>query len=572
MKRMWPWVAGVILLVALLLAGRAVMSERRTASSQVRYAVGEVRRGPIQVFATGTGTVASADRQAIFAEVEGVVSAIPVKVGDRVKKGEVLIHLANDDVTAAVDQARLQLEQARLRLRAAGAAAVAGPLSDIVNVTAPAAGRIVGLRVKADDTVQKGTVLAVLADDRSVEFVIQVLEPERELIRPGQAAVVTLGDFEGQFPGRVVSVGEQAIAGKVSLLYEVRVTLENPGLLRDGMTGQITIQAEGRDILRPGVVAWAASRSVTAPIAGRIEQLGVVEGQTVQAGQRIARITNETWPAEVQQLRLAVSQAELTLRSKEDLRDNLTIRNPADGVVVALNAKVGDRVVAGARTAGSETAGELAVVASGDAAVVTVAIDEMSVAKLEVGQEAEVTFPALPEKRFSGQVEQVAQEGKSQSGVTTYDVQVRIDRPDGIRAGMTATASIRVDGKEDALLVPVEAVSDSSQGSVVRVLEGDRPRQVVVRIGLRDDRVAEVISGLRPGDRVVLAEFDPSAAGSQGFGPPGGRGGPGGGPDRGLTGVPGGGGRPGGFGGPRPGGSGGGGGQRPGGAGGGDLH
>lgn len=556
-KRMWPWVAGVILLVALLLAGRAVMSERRTASSQVRYAVGEVRRGPIQVFATGTGTVASADRQAIFAEVEGVVSAIPVKVGDRVKKGEVLIHLANDDVTAAVDQARLQLEQARLRLRAAGAAAVAGPLSDTVNVTAPAAGRIVGLRVKADDTVQKGTVLAVLADDRSVEFVIQVLEPERELIRPGQAAVVTLGDFEGQFPGRVVSVGEQAIAGKVSLLYEVRVTLENPGLLRDGMTGQITIQAEGRDILRPGVVAWAASRSVTAPIAGRIEQLGVVEGQTVQAGQRIARITNETWPAEVQQLRLAVSQAELTLRSKEDLRDNLTIRNPADGVVVALNAKVGDRVVAGARTAGSETAGELAVVASGDAAVVTVAIDEMSVAKLEVGQEAEVTFPALSEKRFSGQVEQVAQEGKSQSGVTTYDVQVRIDRPDGIRAGMTATASIRVDGKEDALLVPVEAVSDSSQGSVVRVLEGDRPRQVVVRIGLRDDRVAEVISGLRPGDRVVLAEFDPSAAGSQGFGPPGGRGGPGGGPGRGLTGVPGGG--PGGSGGPGPGGSGGGG-------------
>lgn len=546
---MWPWVAGVILLIALFLAGRAVMGERRAASSQVRYAVGEVRRGPIQVFATGTGTVASADRQAIFAGVEGVVSAIPVKVGDRMKKDQVLIHLTNDDVTAAVDQARLQLEQARLRLRAEGAAAVASPLSGTVNVTAPAAGRIVGLRVKADDMVQQGTVLAGLADNRSVEFVIQVLEPERERIRPGQAAVVTVDDFEGQFPGHVVSVGEQAIAGEVSLLYEVRVTLENPGLLRDGMTGQMTIQAEGRDILRPGVVAWAASRSVTAPIAGRIEQVGVAEGQTVQAGQQIARIANETWPAEVGQLRLAVSQAELTLRSKEDLRDGLTIRAPADGVVVALNAKVGDRVAAGARTTGSETAGELAVVASGDAAVVTVAIDEMSVAKLEVGQEAEVTFPALPGKTFSGKVEQVAQEGKSENGVTTYDVQVRIDRPDGIRAGMTATASIRVDGKEDALLVPVEAVSDSPRGPVVRVLEGDRPRQVSVRIGLRNDRVAEVTSGLRPGTRVVLAEFDPSAAASQGFGPPGGRFGPGGGPGRGMLGVPGG---------PRPGGSGGG--------------
>lgn len=564
-KRVWPWAAGVVLLAALLLVGRAAMVARQAGSSQVRYATGVVKRGPIQVTATGTGTVAAVDRQALFAETEGVVAAVPVKVGDRVKAGQTLIQLANDDVTLAVEQARLQLEQARQRLRAAGPAAAAGPLSGAVDVTAPAAGRIVGLRVRAGDTVQQGAALATLADSRSLEFVTQVLEPERARLRPGQAAVIQPDDFDGAVQGRVRSVGDQEIAGQTSVFYEVRVSLDNPGLLREGMTGQVTIQAEGGQVARPGFVAWTASRSVTAPISGRIEQIGVVEGQTVQAGQRIARIANENWPAEVEQLRLAVSQAEINRRSKEEQLNKLTIRSPADGVVVALNVQVGDRVVAGARAAGGNTTGggaggELAAVAAGETAVVNVAIDEMDVSKLRMGQKAVVTLPALPGKTFGGEVRQIAQEGKSQNGVTTYDVQISVDRPEGILAGMTATASIEVAGKQDALLVPVEAVADTPRGPVVRVLDGDQPRQVPVRLGLRNDRVAEVLSGLRVGDQVVLAEYNPSAAGAQGFGPPGGRFGPGGFPGGGLMG-------PGGFRGP--GGSGGRGGRGPGGSGGG---
>lgn len=489
LKRALPWMAGVGLLAALVLVGKAVLLARQGDSPQVRYATGVARRGAIEVDVTGTGSAAFAQRQAVFPEVDGVVAAVPVQVGDAVRQGQVLVTLTNDQMVAAG------------------------------NVVAPAAGRVVDLRVKEGDVVQKGAVLANLVDNRAVEFVVPVLAPERARIRPGQAALVSVDNFDGQVAGRVLSVGDHEVAGQNGMLYyKVRVGVENPGLWRAGMTGYATIEADGGPVTRAGSVDWSGKQPLVAPMAGRVDRLDVVEGQAVRAGERLAHLVNASL-------------------SPEELRDKLTLRAPFDGTVVALNVRPGDQLAAGTKAG---AIGEPVVVAGGGV-VVTVAVDEMDVAKVQVGQKAEVTFPALPGRVYSGTVSRIGLEGKTQNGVTTYDVEVQVDRPEGIRAGMTATASIRVAAKQDALLVPVEAVVDTPQGPVVRVLAGGRPREVPVRIGLRNDRVAEVLSGLRAGDEVVLAEYDPNAL-PQGFGP--GRFGPGGFPAGGLMGPRGG--RPGG--------------------------
>lgn len=553
-RRMGPWMAGVMVLLAIILVGQAVRVARPPKPSQVRYATGMVQEGPIQVLATGTGTVVWSERQAVEATVDGQVTAVAVKVGDQVKKEQVLFTLTNDDVTAAAEQARLQLEQARQRLRASGVTARTSTSTGAVEVVIPEAGRVVDLRVKVGDQVQQGALLATLVDSGSMEFTTQVIGPERGRLRPGQAATVRIDDFDQEISGVIRSVGSGLIAGNAGMFFEVRIGLKNPGLLRAGMSGQATMEADGSQVVRPGSVTWAVRRPLTAVIAGRVDQLDVAEGQEIQAGVPMARIANEAWPAEVEQLRLGVSQAELTLRSKEEAQRQLVIKSTADGTVVAVNVKVGDRLTGGRAPGGSgSTSVEPVAIARSDAALITVAIDEMDVATVKAGQDADVTLPALPGKKFGGRVEQVALEGKSQNGVTTYDVQVRIDRPEGIRAGMTATASIQVAARPKALLVPVEAVQDTPQGPVVRVLDGERPRPVPVRVGLRNDQVAEVLSSLRTGDRVVLAEFDPAASAAQGPGgfPGGGLMGRPGGRGTGGFGGPGGGGRPGGGGGSR---------------------
>lgn len=536
-NRIWPWAVGAGIAVALILVVQAARIARQAGSPEVRYATGTAERGRIDVLVTGTGTVALAGRVGVPAEVDGVVESVEVRAGARVKKGDVIARLANPDVVAAAEQARLQLEQARQRLAATGGARAA---SGRVDAAAPVAGRVWGLRVKEGDSVQQGAVVANIADSEAVEVLVRVLEPERARIRPGQAATVLMDDFDGELLGSVAAVGSAPISDKTGQFYEVRVFLKNPGLLQAGMTGQVTIHADGGDVIRTGTVAWAARRVITAPISGRIENIYVAEGQQVASGAPITRIVNESWPAEVEQLRLAVAQAELAARAKEDQAAKLTVRAPRDGVVVAVNVRPGDSVAAARGAAG----GELAAIASGDAATVTVAVDEMDIAKVREGQAAEVTLPALPGRKFRGRVTEVSLEGKSQNGVTTYEVTVAVEQPEGIRSGMTATAAILVASKSDALLVPVEAVAETSRGSVVRVLQGGVARAVPVRTGLRNDRVVEILDGLRPGDVVVLAEYDLASAAAQGFGPGRGFGGPGpmGFPARGLMG-----GRSGGF-------------------------
>ncbi len=484
MRRLaWPLAASLLLLAAVLLVVRATALARRTASPPPgRYATGVVERGNIEVTVSGTGTVAFADRRAVFPEVDGVVASVLVQPGDQVRQGQPLLVLANDSLVAARD------------------------------VTAPTSGIIADLRVKEGDLVQQGAVLAHLADAEYIDFVALVLAPERARIRPGQAAGVAVDDFSGEVAGTVLEVGEEPLAGDYSPLYEVRIGLKNPGLYREGMTGQATILADGGPVVRRGTVRWRARQALTAPMAGRVESLAVTAGQRVPAGKRIARIANATW-------------------SEADLRDKLTLRAPIDGVVVAVNVRPGEPLAPSGKTGTGAAPVEPVVVASRDV-LVTVKLDEMDVARVQPGQQARVSLPALEGKLFVGRVEGVALEGSTQNGVTSYDVRIRLEQPEGVLAGMTATASILVAAKEGALLVPAEAVNSTPKGPVVRVLEAGVPRPVPVRLGLRNDRVVEVLSGLQEGQRVVLAE----AAPQQGVSPAAGRGGPGAFPGPGLMG------------------------------------
>ncbi len=528
------------LVILLFFSLRDYLSARRAQSSQVRYATGVVREGAIEVLATGTGTVSWSGRYAVGAEVNGTVKEVRVGLGDRVEKGEVLVELENEDLASAVQAARLQLEQARQRLRVASGEAAVDP-SGRAEVRAYSPGVVTGLRVREGDQVARGAVIATLAEARELEFVAGVLEPEKERIKPGDRATVRLDRFEGELTGTVAEVENAPVAGETVKLYRVHILLPNPGLLQAGMTGQATIETPGGQVIRSGELAWRERGLVTAPVAGVVTELRVTSGQEVSRGELLAVITNQSLPAELEQLKLQVAQAELDLKNKAALLEKLSIRAPESGTVVALNVRRGDRV-------GPGSSSELLALASEGEAVATVALDEMEVARVQVGQEAEVTFPALPGRKWGGKVVRVAPEGRSQNGVTVFDVEIKLEKPAGVRAGMTSNASIRVARKEGVLLVPVEAVSSGPRGSTVRVLRGNVPQEVPVSLGLQNDQVAEVLSGLKAGDRVVLAEFNPSGSTPVMGGRPGQQGPPF--PGRGLMG-------PGGFGpGFRPGGGG----------------
>jgi len=150
--------------------------------------------------------------------------------------------------------------------------------------------------------------------------------------------------------------------------------------------------------------------------------------------------------------------------------------------------------------------------------IVEARVRETDVHRVARSQEVHVRVAAYPDLRLTGRVTLVgtlAQEDFARRGAKYFGITVEInERDERLRPGMTATAEIRIERKEKALFVPIQAVFDREGRRVVYVsqLGGFREREVVTGSVNRDFAVIE--KGLSAGDRVALS--DPNLAGAGG--------------------------------------------------------
>ncbi len=159
-----------------------------------------------------------------------------------------------------------------------------------------------------------------------------------------------------------------------------------------------------------------------------------------------------------------------------------------------------------------------------------VQIGETDIPQIAVGQPAVVTFDALPDRRFRGEVGAISPSGTTMQGVVSYLVSITMIDAQDVRPGMTATAAITTAKKDDALMVPNRALTKSGQTRTVKLVTPSGPQSQTVTVGIANDQYSEVLSGLREGDEVVLpATAARAAVPGAGVGAPGGARAPGGG-------------------------------------------
>lgn len=137
---------------------------------------------------------------------------------------------------------------------------------------------------------------------------------------------------------------------------------------------------------------------------------------------------------------------------------------------------------------------------------VIIPVDELDINNIELGQEAIVTAEAIPNVSFNANVSKIALEGDVNNGVATFDVTLSLKEIDGLKPGMSVNAEIIIDSKEDALLVPIEAVQSRKDKKFVLVKKGEDNSEVEfveVEIGLVSEDYVEIVEGLNEGDTVV---------------------------------------------------------------------
>jgi len=195
------------------------------------------------------------------------------------------------------------------------------------------------------------------------------------------------------------------------------------------------------------------------------------------------------------------------------------ITAPIDGKLVGFKARAGDVIRA------DSTLGE---VVNYDRLKLVVRVDELDISKVALGQRAEILVDALPDRVYGGVVTAIADEGSQSNGVAMFDVTILLDESDGLKAGMSAEASIVTMRKDDALYVPIAAVQsvrgeyfvlvpgeEDAGSSAVSPLPGrerertgmTQPpgvRRVSVEVGVHNEDYIEIVSGLAEGDTVIV--------------------------------------------------------------------
>jgi len=263
----------------------------------------------------------------------------------------------------------------------------------------------------------------------------------------------------------------------------------------------------------------------------------------------------------------SAAQAGFSLDKANDDLSKTTIIAPIDGTVTRLKSQLGERVLGTSFNMGTE----IMTVADFSQMEARVDIGEMDVILIEPGQRARLEVDAFKDRKFTGTVTEISNSsrnsgasaalgggggggGQSQEA-TKFEVRVRISEKEGFRPGMSINAEIETRYRTNVLTVPIAAITtrapklpnagtnassgaltNSSTGTnpvvsgksiggtnsgpadkkskeaakpveVVFVVEGDKVKQMPVKIGVSDAESYEVVEGLEEGQEIVTGNY-----------------------------------------------------------------
>lgn len=285
--------------------------------------------------------------------------------------------------------------------------------------------------------------------------------------------------------------------------------------------------------------------NLQAQVMGVVKRVRVEEGQKVRRGDTLLELDRQAYEAQLtlaraqfQQMQLkhtrvetlyahglisseeyeasktAYEVAEAQFHQAQDQFDKTVICAPISGIVTRLNIKEGETVVIGTMNSPGTV---LLVIADLSRMQARIKIDETDVVEVKVGQSATVYVDALPDTSFAGHVARVGYMpvanllGTEQTGIN-FEVEIILDSTtQALRPGMTVHADIITARRDSVLVVPIQAVGrrklKSRDTETVFVVKKGRAVMTPVKTGKSSDTEVEIMSGLSPGDEVIIGPY-----------------------------------------------------------------
>mgnify|MGYP001828439975 FL=1 len=279
-------------------------------------------------------------------------------------------------------------------------------------------------------------------------------------------------------------------------------------------------QAEAR--VRIQEIAIERQRLLIKTLADRFERQKAMFAKNLVDEDSYEALESELSLAKVdlRSLQESLTQALAALDQSQELLGKTQIRSPIDGVVIQLDVKVGETVIAGTTNIPGST---MMVIADPSETLTEVQVDEADIAQVRVGQDADIFTAAYPDTPLSGTIQSIASVARQTQGQASLSflVKILLDEQDvmKIRPGMSVRADIYTQSSEETLAVPVQAVlyddelgedetaKDKKEQTYVFVMENGKAVRKDVEVGISSDSDQEVIEGLEKGEMVITGPF-----------------------------------------------------------------
>lgn len=304
-----------------------------------------------------------------------------------------------------------------------------------------------------------------------------------------------------------------------TVLVDGNLEMPNKAYLSFGVTGTVTevLVEEGADVTKDEVLARLDAPSLNSSVDMAELQVEIAEEQVKAAraqyeiaeenldngvlgvSEDVLELQADMARASWETAKLNLELAELSLESAELNLEKAEIVAPFDGVVVDINIIEGREISAAALATPA-----ISLVDTGEIQMRGL-IDEIDITVVRVGQSADITLDALPDDELDGEVAFISLVGTTLVGVVSYDTTISLDDPTAeLRDGMTATAEVIIERRDNVLFVPNRVLRGTWENPKVLVFAEGQQEEREVTLGLTNGINTEILSGLEEGEEVVL--------------------------------------------------------------------
>jgi HlyD family secretion protein len=463
MKRKW-WIYPIIAVVVVAVAffGFRFYQSKKASTVQAAAPTYTVRTGNLTATVSAFGNARSQQTALLNWQTSGTVASVNVQIGDQVKAGQVMATLDPTTLSTTILTAQSNLvtdQQA---------------LDTLLNSKVSEAQAQVNLATAATNLQNAQTAASGLAYPRGSQNTITTAQ-NNYTIDQGQVALAQ-DNFD-----KVKNLAHddpryiQALSTLTSATSREQTDLATLNYLT-GKPDQNTINTDQANL------ALAQAQYNDALSAWNQAKNGPTQAQ-IQAAQ-----------AKIQADESTIAEGEVTA--------------PFSGTVTAVNVLPGDVVAVGAQAFEVD---DLSTI------YVDMQVSELSIDQIKVGQPVQLTFDAIANKTYDGQITQVGAVGTNSSGVVNYTVTAKVTNPDAqVRSGMTASVNIVTSQISNVLLVPTSSIQTFGNNHLV-FLQGSngQPTPVRITIGQSSNNLTQVVSGnLKAGDVILLTPPGTTSAGS----------------------------------------------------------